>query len=183
VSKALAITLFLTLFCFVAFKLDFVGQKIKDQYYRVVYREQGWESTRFGSLIYNLEYIKKRPFFGFGIHQKTRFLLSSGVAPRVMVNSLADFTARFGLFGLITTLSCIFVGVYNLTKGDWKRCFLFILLVMLVLFAWNLLIHSLFLGLMFLGSTSEYRHPMAYSIRTDPVFTRVWSRRYLERTC
>jgi len=174
VPKMLGLALLLALFCAAAYHIDFVGEKIREHRDKVAYREPGWEKTRFGSLVYDLEYIKQRPFFGWGLNDKTRYMFGEGIWS--MGNGLSDFTAKFGLFGLVTVLTCIWAGVYQLTNHNRMLPILFVLFVVMVLNGEHLLDYSLFCGLMFLGSASEHRHTTTCSARTDPAFTRAWPR-------
>jgi len=160
VPKILGLALLLALFCTVAYHLDFVGEKIEKQFDSVAYREAGWEQARIGSLVYDLEYIRKRPFFGWGPNNETRHALSSGVVIFGHGNGLSDFTVRFGLFGLVTVLTCIWVSFYQLTNRNWMLSILFVLFVVMVLNGERLLNYSTYLGLMFLGSALEHRHIM-----------------------
>jgi len=126
----------------------------------MAYREADWERTRFGSLVYDLEYIRKRPFFGWGPNHETRHALSSGEGIIGMGNGLSDFTAKFGSLGLITVLISIWIGVYKLEKHNFMKATLFIFFIVMVLNGERLLDFSTYLGLMFLGSALEHRYIM-----------------------
>ena len=160
VPKILGLALLLALFCTAAYHLDFVGEKIKKQFDSVAYRETDWERARFGSLVYDLEYIRKRPFFGWGLNIETRHALSSGVVVFGHGNGLSDFTVRFGLFGLVTVLISIWIGVYKFEKHNFMKATLFIFFIVMVLNGERLLNFPTYLGLMFLGSALEHRHIM-----------------------
>jgi len=156
VPKILAVTVGLAVFCIIAYQLDFVGKEILEELDMVANREAGWELERFGSFVFDLEYIKRRPFLGWGLHHKTRHMLSAGVLPLWgMGNGLSDFTAKFGLLGLLTALACMSTGIYRLTKGNWKISALFVLFVLLMLNGEHLLNYPTYLGLMFLEPVRE----------------------------
>jgi hypothetical protein len=167
VPKMLGIALLLALFCVAAYHLDFVGEKIKEHRDKVAYREPGWETTRFGSLAYDLEYIKHRPFFGWGPNHTTRYMLHGGVKMKAMGNGLSDFTAKLGLVGLVTALTCIFAGAYHLTKSNWRIAALFVFFVVMVLNGEHLLDYSLFLGLMFV-------EPITFTTYGSPRGQQLW---------
>lgn len=60
-------------------KLGFLHDKIYDQHYGVETRSNRWHGTRFGSLVFDLKYIKERPLTGWGLHPKTRYALDPWV--------------------------------------------------------------------------------------------------------
>lgn len=157
VPKLLGFSLVVAIFCVVAYRLDFVGREIKESLDSIAYRETGWEMTRFGSFVYNLEYIKQRPFFGCGLSYKTWFMDSSGVAPRALANGLAVFAASFGLVGLMTVLTAIWWGMHQFVGRKWMLSILFVLFVVIVLNGDRLLNFPTYLGLMFLGTRLKPR--------------------------
>lgn len=158
VPKMLGLALLLALFCTAAYHLDFVGEKIREHYDRIAYREPSWEITRLGALVYDLEYIRKHPFFGWGLNYKTRHALSSGEGIFGMGNGLSDFTAKFGLLGLITVLISIWIGVYKLEKHNFMKATLFIFFIIMVLNGEHLLNFPVYLGLMFIEPKFENSH-------------------------
>lgn len=159
--KMLRFILILGPFCAVAFQLDFVGPKILDHRDKVAYHEPGWHRTRFGAIVFDYEYIRGRPLFGWGPNLTTRYMLHGGESMGAMGNGLSDFTVKFGLSGLTSCLACIFVGAYRLTNGDWKTSILFVFFVAMVLNGEHLLDYSLYLGLMFVEpiAFTTYRSP------------------------
>jgi O-antigen ligase len=147
--------------------LDFVGGKIAKHVDKITYRDVAWERTRFGALLHDFEYIKQRPFFGWGLNSETRHMFYGGMAPKAMGNGLADFTVKFGLVGLVTSLTCIFAGAYHLTKSNWRIAGLFVLFVVIVLNGEHLLDYSLFLGLIFV-------EPIACTTYGNPRGQQLW---------
>jgi hypothetical protein len=158
VPKILGLALLLALFCTAAYHLDFVGEKIRGYLDKIVYHERGWELTRIGGIIFDLEYIERRPFFGWGPSHTTRFMLHGGESIGAMGNGLSDFTTKFGLLGLITVLTSIWIGVYRLGKRNLTKATLFIFFIIMVLNGERLLDYSTYLGLMFLGSNFANSH-------------------------
>jgi len=174
VPKMLGLALIFALFCVAAYHLDFVGEKIREHRDKIVYREPGWRVTRFGGLIFDFEYIKRRPFFGWGPNHTTRYMLHGGESVGGMGNGLSDFTAKFGLLGLITVLISIWIGVYKLEKHNFMKATLFIFFIIMVLNGEHLLNYSVYLGLMFLEPYFENSHTkevpefMVHSIQRFP---------------
>lgn len=156
--KLLGFSLVVAIFCVVALQLDFVGGEMKESLDRIAYRETGWEMSRFGSFVYNLEYIKQRPFFGWGLNVETRFMDSSGVAPKALVNGLADFASCFGLVGLLTALTAIWWSMHQFVGRKWMLSILFVLFVVIELNGDRLLDFPVYLGLMFLEPMPKNRH-------------------------
>jgi len=156
--KMLGLALLLALFCAAAYHLDFVGEKIREYRQKIAYRERGWERTRFGGIIFDLEYIERRPFFGWGPNHTTRYMLHGGENIGAMGNGLSDFTAKFGLLGLITVLTSIWIGVYKLERHNLTKATLFIFFIVMVLNGEHLLDYSVYLGLMFLEPMPKNRH-------------------------
>ena len=154
----LGFALLVAIFSVVAYRLDFVGGEMKEHLDEIAYRETGWETQRFGSFVYNLEYIKQRPFFGWGLNYNTRFMDSSGVAPKVTANGLADFAAVFGLVGLLTALTAIWWGMHQFVGRKWMLSILFLLFVVMELNGDRLLQFSTYLGLMFLEPMPKNRY-------------------------
>lgn len=164
--KLLGFSLVVVLFCVIALQLDFVGAEIKEQYRMVAYGEPGWEMTRFGSFVYNLEYIKQRPFFGWGLNFETRFMDSSGVVPEILSNGLADFVSSFGLVGLLTALTAIWWGMHQFVGRKWMLSILFVLFVVIELNGDILLEYSTYLGLMFLEPMPPQTDTVYWSSKT-----------------
>lgn len=137
---------------------DFIGEKIRHQWDSVKYREQGWYRTRFGAVIYDATYVARRPLLGWGLNEKTRHMFNAGENPIGIGNGLSDFTAKFGLVGLVTVLVSVWLGAANVYEGSRRYAFLFLLFFLLVLNGEHLLDYPAYLGLMFLGPTSPTRH-------------------------
>jgi len=133
--------------------LPFLGEKIKDQYGTAIRRgEPGWYLTRFGSIFLDLEYIKVRPFTGWGLHDKTRWALHGDYPFEMFAgrgNGLSDFIAKFGLIGL-TTFACLtWLGLFRLSRWNAKLALIALGLILIMLNGEAFLNHPFFLSLMF----------------------------------
>lgn len=138
-------------------QVEFVGRKIDEQLNKTLYvaeYNRGLMNTRFGSLLFDWEYIKQSPLIGWGIHPDTRYRMHSE-ADRATGhgNGLTDFTARFGFVGLIAFGAFVWRGLSRLS-GRPQRSLIGLLLILIMLFSETFLNFPLFLGLMFLGSVS-----------------------------
>jgi len=140
---------------FVAYnKLPFMKEKIAYQLFTVDVRRAGWHKTRMGSLLLDWEYIKSRPLEGWGLHQTTRYALNPEFldTPQGMGNGMSDFTAKFGITGMIIWLFFVFRALMYLTRQDLPTSMIGMLAIVLVLQGECFLNYPLFLGLMFLGN-------------------------------
>jgi hypothetical protein len=132
--------------------LDFMGQKINHQYQQAAPRAEYSQMNRIGSLLLDLEYIKRRPFFGWGINPKTHFALD----PRDMFitkgrgNGFTGFIHAFGLLGFWGFIAAAWKGLYILSGNNFFRSFLAVAAILLMLNGEAYLNFPLFLGLMFL---------------------------------
>ncbi len=152
VPKVFVIATGLILFFIIVSQLSFGGKEILRERDRVANRAVGWELTRLGSLVSDIEYIKRHPFLGWGPNFETRWMMHGGRKPGPFGNGLSDFTAKFGFIGLLTALTCIFTGMYHLSNGNWRISALFVFFVIMVLNGEYLFDYPVYLGLMFLES-------------------------------
>jgi hypothetical protein len=145
--------------------LDHMGPKIIHQYENAVSRSgDNWQRTRFGQVLWDWKYIKRRPIIGWGLHPKTRYALD----PRDMLlskgqgNGLLGFVHTFGLLGLGVFVAAAWKGLYILSGNNFFRSVLAVAAILLMSNGEGFLRSPLFLGLMFLEksrwkSTEEKR--------------------------
>jgi hypothetical protein len=135
--------------------LDFMGQKINHQYETAVSQSGNWQRTRFGSLLWDLKYIKRRPIFGWGLHPKTRYALDpkDTFMSEGQGNGLTGFVHGFGFLGLGVFVSAAWKGLHILSGNNFFRSFLASAAILLMLNGEAFLNFPLFLGLMFLGKS------------------------------
>lgn len=128
-----SLILFLIIISFyyiIFFHFDFLGSKIVSQYEQTLLRSDNYESTRFGNFIYDLEFIKKNPFFGLSANTEIRTIYDANAYDLIKTqgNSLSGFTVRFGIIGIITILVYFYLNAYCETKSK------FISLIYLLIF-------------------------------------------------
>jgi len=155
VPIVVAVGLIMAMLLPVFFYMEFLWPKIKNEYVTAVNYGRGWEYSRFGSILVDVEYIKRHPFFGYGGHEKTRFMLHGGQSLEGMGNGLSDFTVRHGLIGMATALIFIGASIYRLTNYDLGKAILFVSFIVLALNFEIFLNYPLFISLMFLGGMSR----------------------------
>lgn len=134
-----------------------IREKVLHQYDKVLYGSGRWELTRFGTLVSDSEYIREKPLFGWGLHSETRYALHGGITVQGQGNSLSDFTVKFGIIGMLTYLTCVYLGIGRMSGCSRLQAGAFAVCIALILNMEALLNHPCFLGLMFLGSTSITR--------------------------
>ena len=160
--KRIAITIYLVLplmagGSFVAYnKLPFLREKVEYQLNKLDRRQGRWQNERIGSIVFDWEYIRQRPLTGWGLHFNTRYSLHPHFDYEelsAMGNGMSDFTAKFGVIGMLIWLFCVFQVIMHLTKRDLPVTLLCILIICLVLQGECFLGYPLFLGLMFLPAS------------------------------
>ena len=150
------IPLALILFTFNYYNVSFLKEKVDKQLRAVEYREGRWHATRFGSIAFDWEYIKRRPITGWGLHPKTRYMLHPWVGDSEgMGNGISDFTAKFGIAGMLIFGITFFRGIMYVTNRQLYKSLLVILIIFLVLQGETFLNFPLFLGLMFLDRSKQ----------------------------
>jgi len=153
-----AVPLFITM-CILGYsQLDFMHEKINKQVENVQSSQEGWHRTRVGSIVLDWEYIKRRPVAGWGLSTKTRFALHPWLMASKgggMGNGMSDFTAKFGITGMLIYMIALFRGMLSLANHNvWKGLF-GVSIVMLVLQGEAFLNFPLFVGLMFLCPSTQ----------------------------
>jgi len=129
----------------------FLGEKIRQQYQHVQNRSPRWDKTRLGTFVFDLEYIRKEPFFGWGIHSQTRYSLHPYKAISGHGSDFSGLLARFGVFGFLLYLTTVYWGVFALKDGKLFSSAIITLVIMASLFSQAFLNFPMYLSLMFLG--------------------------------
>ncbi len=159
--KATAVQLLMVMLIVLAsvgiWRLKFVGQKMTSQYTAAFQKLGGSQINRFGSLLFDWEYIQHRPLLGWGLHKSTRYKLREGdVGIRMgQGNGLSDFVAKFGLAGLVVFLSSAWRGLGALAGRHKLRQALSLVLILAILNGETFLIMPMFLSLMFLRENGD----------------------------
>jgi len=140
---------------FAWYRLNFVGQKTLVQYESaMVQSKHNWHLGRLGTAVFDWEYIRRRPFTGWGLHSETRWALNPNfeeLGLAAMGNGLSDFTAKFGLIGLGCFVAMLWLGFCRLPGASKPVAALATGIILLQLNGECFLNYPLFLGLMFLA--------------------------------
>lgn len=81
-------------------QLDFIGSKLTELFNRAIFREVGWELSRFGAAIFDWAYIQERPVFGWGKNNATQFSLNPEFEDLRLGNGLSGYLRQMGVLGL-----------------------------------------------------------------------------------
>ena len=142
------------------YNLTFMQGKIARQMEKVVGKDAGWEMTRFGSLVFDMQYIEKHPILGWGLNSFTRFQMHPGsTLGSKHGNGLSDFLTKFGAAGLILFFAMVARGIYNLSGRSLGHTAMVILVMLMILQGETFLGGPLFLGMMFLGVHTDRPQP------------------------
>ncbi|MFC1896149.1 O-antigen ligase family protein [Thermodesulfobacteriota bacterium] len=132
--------------------IDFLQAKIDHQLQVIEYREGRWHRGRIGSIIFDWEYVKRRPLSGWGLHSSTRYSLHPWMeSSEGMGNGFSDFIAKFGIFGMLVFLTHLYWGVMYYTERNMFKSLYILVIVVMLLQGEAFFGYPLFLGLMFLS--------------------------------
>jgi len=141
-------------------KSDFLKEKITTQVSEAV-REQGdFSPTRFGSLLFDIYYIKKHFLIGNGIHEITRFadhpwLMGEDLGHG---NGFSDFLASMGFLSL-------FIYSYLLLRFRVNNRWIFLIILLLILQGEPLLTYPMFMSLPFVFVFNEKYRSITYLLQ------------------
>lgn len=130
--------------------LDFVKSKIEQQQEQTEERTGQWHKTRFGNLLFDWEYIRRKPLVGWGLHERTRFALHHGQPITGLGNGLSATLARVGAVGFGTWLLLVTLGLWRAGGRSPGRAAIAVAAILLMLNSEAFLNFPLFWGLMFL---------------------------------
>lgn len=137
-------------YCYSIMNLDFMADKIEYQYNKSLNSIPGETNTRFGSFLFDLDYIKSSPIIGNGLHEITRYRFDMNERLDGHGNGLSDFIAKFGAIGFITYVTMLFNGLFPIMGKSRHRVIIALVIILLTLNGETYLNYPLFLGLMLL---------------------------------
>lgn len=134
-------------------ELPFVAEKIEEQLEISLMEEPGSETTRIGSLLFDVPFIAERPILGWSPHPSTRASLSPFIHEILPTqgNGLSGFIVKFGVAGFLVFAVSAFFGFMRTFSGKVVHSMVAITVVIGALNGEAFLNHPLFLALMFLG--------------------------------
>lgn len=158
-DKTIAFTVLPVLFvlAIVAYtNVTFLQQKLEEQSQSSLTLDQGeFSNTRFGSLIFDMHYVKKHPIIGNGFHETTRYADNPELVQLIeMGANLADangFSNYLACLG-IPFMFFYFLLTYKATsKIDTKTGILIVAVIFLTLFGEQWLNYPLYIGMVYVG--------------------------------
>lgn len=175
-QKYFAVLVVFPIFIFSAFflynKVDFLGNKISEQTNSALTINGGdFSSTRLGSLLFDLQYIAKSPFFGNGVDPTTRWSIHPDLMRDVINgenlghgNGFSGFIASMG----IPALLFILINLFNSFKKTFKtQDALFVVVAFLILLqSESFLSYPLLLCLFFVKLPQNKKYNFNLNART-----------------
>jgi hypothetical protein len=95
----------------------FIQQKIQHQDEAFLDEGHGFEITRFGAALLDLQAIEQRPLLGWGIHESTKFALTPDLVELAPSGGVTGWMRSFGLTGLALLVAAIWASMRTLTRG------------------------------------------------------------------
>lgn len=158
---------FVTAFAVVAFaliavaafnNLPFLKEKITGQFEEAQTGEGQYYLGRYGNLLYDLNYIVDRPFFGWSALSETRQVVAEEIAGQG--NGLSGYTVKYGLVGILGFLFFSFTALSKL-YGNKKIAAIAIITIIILLNGEQFLGFPMFLSLMFAAQRKSKSLPVS----------------------
>jgi hypothetical protein len=97
---------------------SFLEEKVLAQYGELIDEGKNYEITRFGAALLDLEAVQDRPWFGWGLHESTKFAQTPELAELAPSGGVTGWTRSFGLLGLAVLLLAIWAGMRLVVGGN-----------------------------------------------------------------
>jgi O-antigen ligase len=137
--------------------LEFMGKKIMIDYQQAQEQEEFYYNSRLGAVVFDWEYIKRRPFFGWGINNKTRYMLNPELqnVKTGMGNGMSAFIAKMGFCGFLFFLLMVYRGFRN-EFGVGAASSIYVLFVLILILQSEMFLnHPIFISFMFVGVSKK----------------------------
>jgi len=163
-NKKVSIKLFASMvslpIIFITFtQLDFMQKKIiheyetRDKYLNYV-NDRGYDGIsrsmgRFGGMILDYQDLQKEPLLGYGLYSEQRTMFSVEGVKLVRVNGFSDFSAKFGLIGLLFLIIGLLMSFKVISKQfKFKGYFMIPISILLMSFGSAILLRPIYLSLL-----------------------------------
>jgi hypothetical protein len=151
VAYRLALLPLLAILLYQGWQLDFVQQKVAHQFTQAAQRSDNWQQNRFGTMLYDWQYIQRKPLVGWGLHERTRLALHHGQEMTGLGNGLSGALVRFGTIGFGLWLFATALALKRQASGRIWPAAAATATVVLLLNGETFLNFPLYWGLMFLA--------------------------------
>jgi hypothetical protein len=111
-------------------ELEFIGDKIFEQIANTQTEKGNYQINRFGNVIYDMEFIREKPIFGWSGNPATRLALDGDALELISAQGVAltGFWVRFGVFGWLLLFIVFYKNSFDKLSG-----FFFIIIVAVML--------------------------------------------------
>jgi len=145
-----ALILFTSVAFYVYNKLPFLKEKLQREITVVQAEQDGWRILRLGELVVAKQYIEKKPFVGWGLNKKTRYMLTPRMDGSTMSNGFVAHVCEVGVLGFLIAFIAILYAFYRYNNYLKLRCitygiFLLLLLQGMVLFGFPMVFSLMFI--------------------------------------
>jgi len=117
-ARSLLSLAFIGLFVIIYQENEFMGEKISSQSEQTLSRslQHKWQQTRFGSLLYDLDFVMEKPLIGWSMTPQTRTIIDSQAVDlnSASGNGLSNFLVRFGVLGAYVFVIGLYRGLSSL---------------------------------------------------------------------
>lgn len=154
-TKLMSTSVLIIVFSMTFNTLPFLNEKINTHFEMTEAKNDGWELTRYGNAMLDLDYIAQRPLTGWSNLLETRQLDGEDFAKR-QGNGLTGFAVRYGLIGILLFFIFAFRTLSNY-YGNWILALISISLIGIMLNGEPFLSLPIFLSLMFKPGNSMFK--------------------------
>jgi hypothetical protein len=141
----------------------FLEEKVAAQYDEFVDEGKNYEITRFGAALLDLEAIQERPWFGWGLHESTKFAQTPELAELSPSGGVTGWARSFGLVGLAVFLLAIGAGLRSRVGGNLTAAIYATAVIVVITQPNTFLNYPTFFALLFLRPPAAPAGPAAQS--------------------
>jgi hypothetical protein len=100
-------------------ELEFVGDKIIEQIANTEMEKGNYRISRFGNVLYDLEFIQEKPLFGWSGNPQTRIALDGDALDLISAQGvgLTGFCVRFGVVGWLLLFIILYKNSFDKLSG------------------------------------------------------------------
>jgi len=146
----------------------FLQDKLESQYDELMEEGKNYELTRFGGAVLDLEAIEERPYFGWGLHESTRFAQTPELAELAPSGGVTGWGRSFGIAGLVVFVLAISAGLRLHVGGRIGASIYLTAVVVLIAQPNTFLNYPMILGLLFVRPPAARPAPTSAVAEPQP---------------